>query len=59
MSAIPSLYQSDEPGRLEHIDKTARHYTGAEYPQRDRGRVSAWIELQSWYGWAGAGFWTG
>jgi PPOX class probable F420-dependent enzyme len=37
---------------FEAIDRIARFYTGQPYPSRDRGRVSAWIEVESWYGWA-------
>ncbi len=36
---------------LDGIDRLARHYTGQAYPQRDRGRVSAWIEVDRWHGW--------
>ena len=48
----------DDP-QLEAIDRIARHYTGEAYPTRDRGRVSAWIDVESWYGWAQSRFWTG
>ncbi|HEV2637636.1 MAG TPA: PPOX class F420-dependent oxidoreductase [Actinocrinis sp.] len=33
------------------IDRIARHYTGADYPVRDQGRVSAWIEIDRWHAW--------
>jgi PPOX class probable F420-dependent enzyme len=36
---------------LADIDRLSRHYTGRPYPQRDRGRVSAWIEIDRWHGW--------
>ncbi|MEV0754293.1 PPOX class F420-dependent oxidoreductase [Streptosporangium sp. NPDC050280] len=36
---------------LTDIDRLARQYTGQPYPQRDRGRVSAWIEIVNWHGW--------
>lgn len=41
----------DEDG-LDDIDRISRHYTGQPYSQRDRGRVSAWIEVESWHSWA-------
>jgi len=44
---------------LSGIDRLARHYTGRPYAQRDRGRVNAWIEVESWYSWAGGGPWNG
>ena len=39
---------------LAEIDRLAVHYTGKPYPTRDRGRVSAWIEVEAWHGWGGA-----
>ena len=36
---------------LGDIDRLARHYMGNPYSQRDRGRVSAWIEVESWHAW--------
>lgn len=36
---------------LADIDRLSRHYTGREYRNRDRRRVSAWIEIQRWHGW--------
>jgi PPOX class probable F420-dependent enzyme len=44
---------------LEGIDRLARHYTGQPFPLRDRGRVSAWLDIDSWHAWAGAQPWTG
>jgi PPOX class probable F420-dependent enzyme len=43
---------------LADIDRLARHYFGDRFPHRDRGRVSAWIEVESWHAWAGAEPWT-
>jgi len=39
---------------LEGIDRIARHYTGAPYRARDRKRVNAWIEIDTWHGWGKA-----
>lgn len=36
---------------LTDIDRLSRHYIGKDYPQRDRGRVSALIEIDRWHGW--------
>jgi len=44
---------------LEGIDRLARHYTGNDYARRQDARVNAWIEVESWYGWAGGAPWTG
>ncbi|MFC4001854.1 PPOX class F420-dependent oxidoreductase [Prauserella oleivorans] len=40
-----------EDAGLADIDRIARHYTGAQYPDRVRSRVSAWIEVDRWHGW--------
>lgn len=40
----------DDPG-LADIDRVARHYTGQDYPRRERARVSAWMEVGIWHGW--------
>jgi PPOX class probable F420-dependent enzyme len=37
---------------LEGIDRLAKRYTGQPYPRREQSRVSAWIEVDWWYGWA-------
>ncbi|QUH00568.1 PPOX class F420-dependent oxidoreductase [Saccharopolyspora erythraea] len=41
---------ADDPD-LADIDRLARHYLGKPYPDRDRPRVSAWIQVSSWHGW--------
>ena len=44
---------------LEGINRLARHYTGQPFPLRDGGRVSGWIEIDSWHAWARAEPWAG
>ncbi len=36
------------------IDRLAEHYTGRAYPDRERARVSAWLEVETWHGWGAA-----
>jgi hypothetical protein len=36
---------------LSIIDRCSQHYTGKDYPIRDRARVAAWIEVDRWHGW--------
>jgi PPOX class probable F420-dependent enzyme len=48
----------DDPD-LADIDRLSRHYTGEPYAQRDRARVSAWIEVESWHSWEYGRPWTG
>jgi len=43
----------DDEG-LTDIDRLSRHYTSEPYPTRDRARVSAWIEIETWHGWGAA-----
>ncbi|MGH3424708.1 MAG: PPOX class F420-dependent oxidoreductase [Nocardioidaceae bacterium] len=43
----------DDPD-LADIDRLSRHYRGQPYPNRERGRVSAWIEIERWHGWGAA-----
>ena len=43
---------------LKDIDRIARYYTGDRYSDRGRDSVSAWIEVESWYGWRGGGLWS-
>ena len=40
----------DDDG-LADIDRLAKHYTGRPYRNRERARVSAWIEIERWHGW--------
>jgi PPOX class probable F420-dependent enzyme len=43
---------------LVDIDRISTHYLGNPYGQRDRGRVSGWIEIDSWHAWNGGRPWT-
>ena len=43
----------DDEGLVD-IDRLSTHYRGKPYPNRERGRVSAWIEVESWHGWGAA-----
>lgn len=36
---------------LADIDRLARHYIKDRYPDRERPRFSAWIEIDRWHGW--------
>jgi hypothetical protein len=44
---------------LSDIDRLSQHYTGRPYSQRDRGRISAWIEVDSRHAWAVGEPWSG
>jgi PPOX class probable F420-dependent enzyme len=41
---------TDDVG-FKDIDRLARHYTGSDYPSRERARVSTQVEIESWHVW--------
>ena len=41
---------ADDPDLVD-IDRLAQHYIGQRYHNRERGRVSAWVEIEHWHGW--------
>jgi PPOX class probable F420-dependent enzyme len=43
----------DDPDLVD-IDRLSRHYTGRAYPNRERPRVSALVEIERWHGWGAA-----
>jgi len=53
-----SVEIQDDP-ELDGIDRLSRHYTGEPYARRDQKRVNAWIDVESWYGWAVGEPWRG
>ena len=48
MGRVVSL--EDDPDLVD-IDRLSQRYRGAPYRIRDRKRVSAWVEVERWYGW--------
>jgi PPOX class probable F420-dependent enzyme len=40
----------DDPD-LRDIDRLSVRYLGQPYPERNRRRVSAWIEIERWHAW--------
>jgi len=51
LSITGHIDEMREDTGLADIDRIAQHYTGKPYPQRDRGRISAWIAVDGWHGW--------
>jgi PPOX class probable F420-dependent enzyme len=47
----------EDDTNLEMIDRISKHYMGNPYSQRDRGRVSGWIDVESWHAWNGGRPW--
>ena len=56
VTLVGTAQLEDDPD-LAAIDRISTHYMGSPYSQRDRRRVSAWIEVESWHSWAGGGPW--
>ena len=48
------IVEMREDPDLTDIDRLSTHYTGRRYPNRERARVSAWIEVDRWHGWGSA-----
>jgi hypothetical protein len=59
VTLLGSVVSLEPDANLAAIDRLSQHYTGQPYSRRDRGRVSAWIAVDSWHSWAGGGPWTG
>ncbi|MET8016643.1 PPOX class F420-dependent oxidoreductase [Streptomyces decoyicus] len=51
LSLIGHVEEIRDDEELADIDRLAQQYLGKPYPQRDRRRVSAWIEIDRWHGW--------
>jgi len=51
VSIIGTVVEMKHDEGLADIDRLSRHYNGRPYPNRERGRVSAWIEVDRWHGW--------
>ena len=51
LSVTGHIDEIREDPDLADIDRVSKHYTGQPYPDRVRGRVSAWIAVDSWHGW--------
>lgn len=51
ITLIGRVVELQDDKDLAGIDRLAQQYLGKEYPRRDRGRVSAWIEIDRWHGW--------
>ena len=47
-------WEEDEAKALADIDRLSIHYSGEPYNNRERPRVSAWLQVDHWHGWGGA-----
>ncbi len=51
VSLIGRVGEMRDDAGLTDIDRLSRHYGGNDYPNRERSRVSAWIDVERWHGW--------
>ncbi|GAA3789454.1 PPOX class F420-dependent oxidoreductase [Streptomyces chiangmaiensis] len=51
VTVIGRVAEMQEDKDRGDIDRIAEHYIGKRYPDRERGRVSAWITIDRWHGW--------
>jgi PPOX class probable F420-dependent enzyme len=51
ISLIGRVGELREDTNLADIDRMAQYYLGQQYPQRDRRRFNAWIDIERWHGW--------
>jgi PPOX class probable F420-dependent enzyme len=57
VSVLGRVVSIEEDVGLRDIDRLAVRYTGEPFRTRDRRRLSAWVEVDTWHGWAGAHAW--
>jgi len=57
VSVLGRVVSIEEDVGLRDIDRLAVRYTGEAFRTRDRRRFSAWVEVDTWHGWAGAHAW--
>lgn len=57
VSVLGRIVKIDEDVDLRDIDRLALRYTGEPFRTRDRGRFSAWMEVEAWHGWVGSQSW--
>lgn len=51
VTIIGRVAEMYEDTGLTDIDRLAHHYIGKPYPDRERSRTSALIEVERWHGW--------
>jgi PPOX class probable F420-dependent enzyme len=57
ISLLGRVVSLEEDCELRDIDRLALRYTGRPFRRRDARRVSAWVEVDAWHGWAGGAPW--
>jgi PPOX class probable F420-dependent enzyme len=57
VSLMGRIATLEEDQGLHDIDRLALRYSGQPFGTRDRRRFSAWVEIDAWHAWSGAGPW--
>ncbi|MGY0490618.1 PPOX class F420-dependent oxidoreductase [Streptomyces sp. WG-D5] len=51
ISLIGRVVELRDDKDLADIDRISTHYAGGPYPERERARVTAVMEIERWHGW--------
>ena len=51
------IVRIEKDSDLADIDRLAIRYAGVPFRRRDARRYSAWMKVESWYGWEGSEPW--
>ena len=51
VSVLGSVVRIEPDPDLSGIDRLAMHYNGRPYPNRNRPRFDAWIQVDRWHAW--------
>ncbi len=51
VSLLGRVVRLEKDSDFTGINRLARRYIGSDYPDLSRGRVGAWIAVESWNGW--------
>ena len=54
ISLVGTVIEMYDDVGLADIDRLSQHYRGRDYAVRDRGRVSALVQVDRWHGWGAA-----
>ena len=57
VSLYGEIVRTADDADLSDIDRLAHRYAGRPHSNRTGARVSAWMKITSWHGWADTGPW--
>ena len=59
VSLYGEISRKADDGTLADADRLAERYTGAPFSDHTAPRVTAWMRIDSWFGWVGGEPWPG